>query len=70
MEHNWPGNVRELKNIIERLMIMTLGKVITAEDIPLLVKEGSLDVNMKRISANSLDYVSGGQGGFRETVYR
>jgi two-component system nitrogen regulation response regulator NtrX len=55
MEHNWPGNVRELKNIIERLMIMTQGKVITAEDIPLLVKEGSLDVNMKRISANSLD---------------
>jgi two-component system nitrogen regulation response regulator NtrX len=55
MEHNWPGNVRELKNIIERLMIMTPGKVITAEDIPLLVKEGSLDVNMKRISANSLD---------------
>jgi len=54
MGHNWPGNVRELKNIIERLVIMTAGKVITAEDIPPLVK-GSLDVTMKRLPASSLD---------------
>jgi len=54
MEHNWPGNVRELKNIIERLVIMTAGKVITAEDIPLLVK-GSLDVHVKSMPAGALD---------------
>jgi two-component system nitrogen regulation response regulator NtrX len=54
MEHNWPGNVRELKNIIERLVIMTPGKVIMAEDIPLLVK-GSLDVSVKRLPASTLD---------------
>ncbi|HDP25967.1 MAG TPA: sigma-54-dependent Fis family transcriptional regulator [Deltaproteobacteria bacterium] len=34
MQHDWPGNVRELKNIIERLVIMTSGNTITAEDIP------------------------------------
>jgi two-component system nitrogen regulation response regulator NtrX len=39
MEHNWPGNVRELKNIIERLVIMVPHNVITAKDIPPLVKE-------------------------------
>ncbi len=39
MEHNWPGNVRELKNIMERLVIMTQGAAITADDIPPLSKE-------------------------------
>jgi two-component system nitrogen regulation response regulator NtrX len=39
MEHNWPGNVRELKNIIERLVIMVPHNVITAKDIPPLIKE-------------------------------
>ncbi|MGO9145750.1 MAG: sigma-54-dependent transcriptional regulator [Desulfomonilia bacterium] len=33
MQHDWPGNVRELKNIIERLIIMTPGNIITADDI-------------------------------------
>lgn len=33
-EHNWPGNVRELKNIIERIIIMTPGRIITPADIP------------------------------------
>ncbi|HVN72712.1 MAG TPA: sigma-54 dependent transcriptional regulator [Desulfomonilia bacterium] len=33
MQHDWPGNVRELKNIIERLIIMTPGNTITADDI-------------------------------------
>jgi len=32
--YNWPGNVRELRNIIERLVIMTPGKVITPDQIP------------------------------------
>ena len=33
--YHWPGNVRELKNLVERLVIMTPGKVIDARDIPL-----------------------------------
>ena len=33
MQHDWPGNVRELKNIVERLVIMTPGDVITVDDI-------------------------------------
>jgi len=32
--YEWPGNVRELKNLIERLMIMTPGRLIQAKDIP------------------------------------
>ncbi len=30
--HFWPGNIRELKNVMERLCIMTVGSVITAND--------------------------------------
>jgi two-component system nitrogen regulation response regulator NtrX len=33
MQHDWPGNVRELKNIVERLVIMTPGDTIKADDI-------------------------------------
>jgi len=32
--YDWPGNVRELKNIIERILIMTSGRTISAADIP------------------------------------
>uniref|UniRef100_A0A831XF22 Sigma-54-dependent Fis family transcriptional regulator n=1 Tax=Geobacter metallireducens TaxID=28232 RepID=A0A831XF22_GEOME len=32
--YDWPGNVRELRNIIERLVIMTPGKVITPDQVP------------------------------------
>ncbi|MEE9186473.1 MAG: sigma-54 dependent transcriptional regulator [Bacteroidota bacterium] len=32
---DWPGNVRELRNIVERLVIMTVGTVIEVEHIDL-----------------------------------
>jgi two-component system nitrogen regulation response regulator NtrX len=34
--YRWPGNVRELRNVIERLMIMVPGDVITAPDLAFL----------------------------------
>jgi len=39
--YDWPGNIRELKNLIERLVIMVPGKVITALDIPLSFHENN-----------------------------
>jgi two-component system nitrogen regulation response regulator NtrX len=36
LAYNWPGNVRELRNVIERLMIMVPGDVITAPDLAFL----------------------------------
>jgi two-component system nitrogen regulation response regulator NtrX len=44
MRHNWPGNVRELKNIIERLVIMTPGGVISKCDISPLFGEGGKEI--------------------------
>ena len=33
--YGWPGNVRELRNVLERLMIMVPGDVISAADLSL-----------------------------------
>lgn len=33
-KYEWPGNVRELKNIIERILIMTPGRMIAPADVP------------------------------------
>ncbi|MDH5297791.1 MAG: sigma-54 dependent transcriptional regulator [Desulfobulbaceae bacterium] len=30
----WPGNVRELENVIERMVILSLGDELTVEDLP------------------------------------
>ena len=34
--YSWPGNVRELRNVIERLMIMVPGDVISPGDLAFL----------------------------------
>ncbi len=32
--YTWPGNLRELKNVVERILIVAPGRVISADDIP------------------------------------
>jgi two-component system, NtrC family, nitrogen regulation response regulator NtrX len=34
MEYPWPGNVRELKNMIERVVIMSLQRSVDVDDLP------------------------------------
>jgi DNA-binding NtrC family response regulator len=38
MKYNYPGNVRELENIIERAVVLTRGRVITLNDLPMNIK--------------------------------
>jgi two-component system nitrogen regulation response regulator NtrX len=33
-QYSWPGNLRELKNVVERILIVSPRRVISAEDIP------------------------------------
>jgi transcriptional regulator with PAS, ATPase and Fis domain len=37
LSYGWPGNVRELKNLIERLVILSTGETIEADQLPLPV---------------------------------
>ncbi len=40
--YGWPGNVRELENLVERLMIMRSGNVITVNDLPDKILNGAM----------------------------
>ncbi|OGF63541.1 MAG: hypothetical protein A2Y62_16495 [Candidatus Fischerbacteria bacterium RBG_13_37_8] len=40
-EYDWPGNVRELENIVERLVILSKGELITPDRLPGTIKKSS-----------------------------
>ena len=40
-DYSWPGNLRELRNVVERILIVTPGRVISAADISALSGEPS-----------------------------
>jgi len=56
-QHNWPGNVRELKNIMERILIMTSTKTISADDISGLFGDSAVRVSAE--SANGHPWAPG-----------
>lgn len=39
--YDWPGNIRELKNIVERILIMASGPVVTDDVLPELMPGGN-----------------------------
>jgi len=41
-DYRWPGNVRELKNVMERLVLKSAGRLVTSQDLPLEVVRGDL----------------------------
>jgi len=47
MEYDWPGNVRELENIIERLVVTIPGSILSREDLPLHLKNNTLEKHPK-----------------------
>jgi two-component system, NtrC family, response regulator AtoC len=34
ISYRWPGNVRQLENVLERLLVLSSGDLITVEDLP------------------------------------
>lgn len=38
----WPGNVRELENVVQRMVVMTDGNIVGAQDLPSLMRFSAL----------------------------
>ena len=41
LNYPWPGNVRELQNLIERVIVLSAGKTICEDEIPLSAQGGT-----------------------------
>ena len=52
MAYDWPGNVRELENMLERVVVLLEGQLITYEDLPENIKRKNYAI--KGIFQNSL----------------
>ena len=33
-EHDWPGNIRQLRNLLERMVVLSRGDILTLDDLP------------------------------------
>jgi len=58
--YDWPGNVRELENIIERMVILSNGPMITVRDLPnrILKSSGQLAAGDLSMAALPIDGLS------------
>jgi len=54
VRYDWPGNVRELENSIERLVVMSAGKVITLSDLPLNMRGRSMETTTGKLTRDAL----------------
>ena len=52
LAYAWPGNVRELQNMVERLVVLATGPMITPEELPLIPKRSSHDKVAGSLKAN------------------
>jgi len=68
--YNWPGNVRELKNLIERLVIMTLDDQITTAQLPPAMLSDQRPAAEANSPQSSIDLYSGNFKDAREQFER
>ena len=53
--YSWPGNVRELRNIVERMVVMSPGEVLSISDIPADIRQALVGVSQKTEDPETLD---------------
>src|SRR4051795_10633826 len=46
--YRWPGNVRELRNVLERMMVLAEGEVLTERDLPDEITAGTADATSRK----------------------
>ena len=66
--YSWPGNLRELKNIVKRSVLMTAGKLITAEILPAELSNKSSNSNPNDL--NSFDLKEAGYKQEKDYIIR
>ena len=45
--YRWPGNVRELKNVVERIVLKTVGPIVRVQDLPAeIMKTAALSIGV------------------------
>lgn len=54
LRYPWPGNVRELRNIVEFLVNIALGDLVTAQDLPVHLLSGPRQPGTERLTLNQL----------------
>jgi len=54
MQYSWKGNIRELQNVIEHVVVMSGGKTITTEMLPISIKESVKSYVRANIQVNDL----------------
>jgi two-component system NtrC family response regulator len=58
--YDWPGNVRELENLVERLVIMRNGDVVTGADLPDKIRMRNTPGNSSPGAASIVNLPDGG----------
>jgi sigma-54 specific flagellar transcriptional regulator A len=58
-EYSWPGNVRALENAVERAVLLSVGPMISLEDLPSKIRSGSERPSQSMPVERDLEAVSG-----------
>lgn len=58
LEYDWPGNVRELNNVLERLIILADGDILTTDCLPANIKAGNAQSKPVCQSPNTVATIS------------
>jgi DNA-binding NtrC family response regulator len=53
-QYRWPGNVRELENAIERAVSLSPGPLLTPDDLPEAIRQGSTGEAAEKVSRDGL----------------
>jgi Nif-specific regulatory protein len=65
--YDWPGNVRELENVVERLLVLARGPVISQDSLPENVRAAAGLEDMAAVARNAA--LDGGNNGQNEGRY-